>query len=612
MSSLGKSIPPEVLQQVRDRIDIIDVVSRYVALSKTGQNFKGLCPFHAEKTPSFSVSPTRQMFHCFGCGAGGDAFAFLMKREGMEFIEVVREFAQQAGVSIPDRSGGGQRVGSSSHRERYEQLHALTATWFQHQLRTSDSGKDARQYLESRGMASSTIEEFGLGYALPGWNGLSAHLEKKGFTQEEAVRSGLVVAKEGDRQSRSQRYPYYDRFRDRIMFPIANARGQVIAFGGRVLHDQEMPKYVNSPETAFFTKGRALYGLEKARTSAAQLNRLILVEGYFDVIALSQAGVKNVVAPLGTALTSDHVQAIRRFSKTVVLLFDGDPAGVSAALRTLDLFLNTGLAVKVMVLPSGEDPDTFIRTQGVEAFMDLEARAPDLLEFAVGACLGHQRMNSVEDRVRSVDDVLRILQKTSNPVEKDEYIRLVSERLGIRQQVLVERYPALLPTSSIMRGKEKIRTVVSDSRVSVPKGNPEERDLMILLLQQKLDCRHMQQLQSVTFKEPAYQRIIEVALRHVGDEGSFDQEAFRADLLNDHDSSSLVANLTLTECEFDDVSSHIKGCLEALKRKHLQLALDELIVKLRLAERGQRKEEVDSLIVEIDRLRGEKAMLMVS
>ena len=611
MSSVGKSIPPEILQHIRDRIDLVDVISRYVTLSKAGQNFKGLCPFHSEKTPSFSVSPTRQMFHCFGCGVGGDAFTFLMKREGMEFVEVVREFAQQAGVSIPERSKGGQDFCSSSDRERYEQIHAATTSWYQHHLRTSESAKHARQYLENRGMASSTIEEFGLGYAPPGWNGLSSHLEKKGFTKEEIIRSGLVVTKEADGKTQGLKYPYYDRFRDRIIFPISTPRGRVVAFGGRVLSDQDNPKYLNSPETPFFTKGRALYGLEKARSSAAHLDRLILVEGYFDVITLSQAGVTNVVAPLGTALTSDHVQAVRRISKTIVLLFDGDTAGVNAVLRTFDLFLNTGLAVKVMVLPTGEDPDTFIRHQGVEAFTELEARAPDLLEFTVGACLESRKVESVEDRIRSADEVMRILQKTSNPVEKEEYLRIVSERLGIRQQVLLERYPAL-KASPPRYGKEKGRAVDSFRRVSAPKGSPEERDLIILLLQDSLEPQHFQELQSQMFKEPAYRKIIERALQYVGEEGALDQDAFRADLLSDQDSSPLVTNLSLLNCEFEDIPGHVKGCLDGLKRKHLQHALDDLISKLRLAEREKRQEEIDSLIVEIDKLRGQKAMLMVS
>jgi len=611
LSSIGKGIPPEILQQIRDRIDIVDIVSRYVTLSKTGQNFKGLCPFHSEKTPSFSVSPTRQMFYCFGCGVGGDAFTFLMNREGLGFMEAMSELAQQAGVSIPKQGKRNPDYRSSSERERYEQIYAVTASWFQQNLHTAEVGKEARLYLKSREIASSVIEDFGIGYAEHEWTGLSSHLEKNGFTQDEVVRSGLVVTKETTGQSRNQRSSYYDRFRDRIMFPIANSRDRIVAFGGRSLNDQGTPKYLNSPETSFFSKGRMLYGLGKARKAASQFDRLFLVEGYFDVIALSQAGVHNVVAPLGTAITSDHVQTIRRLAKTVVLLFDGDAAGVKAVLRTLDLFLNTGLTVNVMVLPKGDDPDTFIRRQGVEDFKELEARASHLLDFAVTACLDQYKGNSIAERIRSVDEVLQIIQKSTNPVEKGEYIGLVSDRLGIRQQVLMERFPTLLSSSS-RRVKEKAREPVQDVRGAVPKGNPEERDLIILLLHEKLDPQYLQQLQSHMFQVSAYRRIIEIALGHIGDEGSLDFDAFRAEVFNDDDMAPVIAHLTLIESPFDNASHHAKGCLDVLKRKQLKVALDELIVKLRVAEQEQRREEVDRLILEIDRLRDQKAMLVVS
>ena len=609
-----KGIPPEILQQIRDRIDVVDIVSRYVTLSKTGQNYKGLCPFHSEKTPSFSVSPARQMFHCFGCGAGGDAISFLMKREGLEFVEAVSELARQTGVSIPKLHRGNPDYRSSSERERYEQMYATAASWFQQNLQASDLGKPARQYLETRGMTSSVLEEFGIGYAEPHWNGLSTHLEKKGFTQGEILRSGLVVTKENSLPSRNQRFPYFDRFRDRIMFPIANSRDRIVAFGGRSLNDEGIPKYLNSPETSFFTKGRTLYNLDKARKTASQLDRLILVEGYFDVMALSQTGVGNVVAPLGTAITSDHVQTIRRIAKTVVLLFDGDAAGEKAVLRTLDLFLNTGLTVNVMRLPEGDDPDTFVRRQGVEAFRQLEARASSLVNFALHTCLERSQGESIVERVRSVDEVLQILKKTNNPVEKAEYIGLVADRLGIRQQVLMERFSTALSSPS-SRIKEKTQVAAPDIRgaIPIPKGNPEERDLIILLLHEKLDPSFISQLQSQMLQVPMYRRIIEIAHRHIGEEESlFDYEAFRADVLSEEEISPVITHLTLMECPFDDVSHHAKGCLDVLKRKQLQIALDELIVKLRVAEQDQRKEDIDRLILEIDRLRDQKAMLVVS
>ena len=362
-----------------------------------------------------------------------------------------------------------------------------------------------------------------------------------------------------------------------------------------------------------------LYGLGNARKVASERDRLFLVEGYFDVIALSQAGIHNVVAPLGTAMTSDHVQTTRRIANTVVLLFDGDAAGVKAVLRTLDLFLNSGLNVKVMALPQGDDPDTFIRRQGVEHFMELESRASSLLDFAVEACLDQHHGDSVAERIRRVDQVLRIIQKTSNPVEKAEYIGVVSDRLGIRQHVLIERYPTLLSSASPgqgkqmkEKGKDSAQAVPSSLPGAVPKGNPEERELIILLLHEKLESQHFQQLQSEMFQETIYRRIIEMALGHVGDDGVLNFETFRAELFHKEDMAPVVANLMLREISFDHASEHAKGCLDVLKRKHLKIALDALIVKLRQAEQEQRKEDVDRLIMEIDRLRGQKAMMVVS
>ena len=611
MGSTTKGIPPETLQRIRDRIDMIDIVSRYVTLSKAGQNYKGLCPFHSEKTPSFTVNSVRQMFYCFGCGAGGDAFSFLMKHEGMGFMEAVRELGEQAGVTIVQDRSPLSGIKESFSRERYEHIHALAVSWFRDNLQSSQIGKGARDYLDKRGIRLESVETFGIGYASPGWNGLSRHLEKAGVTQEEMFKTGLVVKKDVDQRAQGQKQHHYDRFRQRIVFPISNLRGQVIAFGGRILEDEGTPKYLNSPETSYFSKGRSLYGLEKAREAASRLNRLLVVEGYFDVIALNQAGIKNAVAPLGTALTKDHINVLRRFVNTVHLVFDGDEAGMGAALRTLDLFINTGLTVKVLVLPSGDDPDTYIRSHGPEAFSALEEHAPLLLEYAVEACLKRQKADSVQDRVRCVDEVLRILQKVSNPIEKEEYAKSMSERLGIREQLLVNRYPTLSVTS-VKKSDRAEKTKGVPSSVIVPKGRPEERDLVILLLQGKLESEHREKLRCEAFTEPVYRRIIEMGFRYTGSDGRIDLEALQSEALHDSELAPTLAQLTLSELPFEDIQSYIHGCLMTMERKHLQSTLHELIAKLRKAEQEQRNEEIESLNIQIDNLRGQKATLMTS
>ncbi|WP_447970683.1 DNA primase [Nitrospira sp. M1] len=606
---VGKGVPPETLQQIRDRIDLIDVISRYVTLTKTGQNYKGLCPFHSEKSPSFSVSPSRQMFHCFGCGVGGDAFTFLIKREGLGFMEAVQELAKLGGVPLVLDSRGGRDDQAHSRRERYQHIHAVAAEWFHANLMDKERGKVARHYLEQRGMSEETLETFGVGYAPAGWSGLLDKLEKVGVSRDDMFQSGLVIKKEERSYEGKSGGQGYDRFRDRIMFPISNHRGQVIAFGGRGLTDEHMPKYLNSPETPLFAKGQTLYGFHKTREAASRLNRLVLVEGYFDVLALYQAGVQHVAAPLGTALTADHVHTIRRIVKTVLLFFDGDAAGVRAALRTLDLFLNTGLTVKVMELSPGDDPDTYIRSQGSEALLQLEARAPTLLDFAIQASLKDHKGASIEERVRCVDEILRILQKTNNPIEKEERIQLVSERLGIREQTLMDRYPMLRakPTRSSERTKDS-PTKPALPR-SLPKGSPEERDIVVLALQGVLTFQHIQQLRIEMFRVPEYRKTMELIFEHINADGQIDMESLCAEALQDDEFGPIVTQLTLRDAHFDDHVSHFQECLATLERQHIQYTLNELISQLRVAEQGQRSEDIQGLMEQINELRGKKAAL---
>ncbi|TAJ32352.1 MAG: DNA primase, partial [Nitrospirae bacterium] len=479
--SLGL-IPQEIIEQIKDRIDILDVVSGYVTLSKAGQNFKGLCPFHSEQTPSFMVSPSRQIFHCFGCGAGGNAFTFVMKMEGTSFPETARELARKAGVEVPAAQGARPTQDSGS-REKLEKLNEAAQAWFRQNLTNAEVGREARLYLKDRGMFEDTLEVFGFGYAPEGWDGLLKHLLKSGYTIPDLLAGGLITSKEHAGRNPKDAAGYYDKFRARVMFPIRDLRKKVIGFGGRIL-GEGMPKYLNSPETPLFNKGRALYLLEQAREAASKTATLIVVEGYFDAIALHQAGITNVVATLGTALTPDHIKTIRRYVTNVVLLFDPDEAGVRAALRTLDLFVDSGLGVKVIALPDGDDPDTFIRAQGTEVFAQLHGRAPSLLDFAVGHSLEKAGSASIEDRIRSVDEILRILQKTSNRLEKEECLKRVAERLGVNQQRLVERYPELMAKAV----RRAVGTSGPASRPAPPsdadrrlKGSPEERDLVHLL-----------------------------------------------------------------------------------------------------------------------------------
>jgi DNA primase len=602
-------IPQEVIDQIKDRTDILDVVSGYVSLSKAGQNFKGLCPFHAEKTPSFMVSPSRQIFHCFGCGAGGNVFTFVMKMEGTSFPETVRELGVKAGVEVPVTQGARPQQ-DSGNKERLEQLNEAAAAWFRKSLLDPDQGKEARAYLSGRGMTRDTIDAFGFGWAPQAWDGLLRHLTKGGCTPADLLAAGLIVQKEQAGRGLKDASGYYDKFRSRVMFPIHDLRKKVIGFGGRIL-GEGMPKYLNSPETPLFSKGRALYLLERARETAGKTtDTLIIVEGYFDAIALHQAGITNVVATLGTALTPDHIRTIRRYVTKVVLLFDPDPAGVRAALRTLDLFVNSGIGVRVVSLPAGDDPDTFIRKQGPAAFMQLQERAPSLLDFAVEHSLAQAASGVIEDRIRSVDEILRILQKTGHRIEKEECLRRVAERLGISQQRLIERYPELAAKEERLGGRRGGRQDTPAARPmsgSRFKGSPEERDLVHLLLLGQLTAGQIRALNVEAFSIPACRRIVEVALRHLDRDGRVLIRPLLDETVADPDCGPVATELSMTERHDEDVQEQIRGCLETLERKRREQALAELIVQLRAAEQAGRTDDARRLNAQVNDLRMRKA-----
>lgn len=378
-------IPEDFIQQVLDRTDIVAVIERYVPLKKAGINYQARCPFHNEKTPSFTVSPTKQFYHCFGCGAHGTAISFLMEHAGYGFIDAVKELAGNAGMQVPDDGHSHEEDG---HRSRILAHLDAASRFYRQTLRTHAPAVD---YLKSRGLTGETAARFGLGYAPDDWQGLKAAV---GDYQDAALEeAGLVIAQEGKR---------YDRFRDRIMFPIRNERGQVIGFGGRVMGKGE-PKYLNSPETPVFHKGRELYGLHEHRRAIQQADRVIVVEGYMDVVMLDQHGVDNAVATLGTAVTADQAGRLLRLADEVVFAFDGDNAGRKAAWRALENSLpqaQDGKRLGFLFLPEGEDPDSFVRAQGAESFRKLCDTAMPLSDFLFAELTAQTDLASEEGKVR--------------------------------------------------------------------------------------------------------------------------------------------------------------------------------------------------------------------
>jgi DNA primase len=591
-------IPDELISQIRERVDIADVIGQHVSLSRAGQNLKGLCPFHQEKTASFSVSPSRQIFHCFGCGSSGDVFTFLTKITGASFPDTVRELGRRAGIEVPETAfpSSSGRVAESVQLER---INESAAQWYRQNLSDAAAGKEARVYLAERGIHAETIERFGFGFA-PN-EGLVRTLSQQGYSLDDLSLAGLVgLSDHAARPGMAKRA--YDRFRRRVMFPIIDLRTRIIGFGGRAL-GADSPKYLNSPETPLFKKGQTLFALNLAREAAVQSKTCIIVEGYFDAVALHQTGIRNAVATLGTALTPDHVQILRRFATNIVLLFDPDAAGVRAALRSLDLFVNSGMTVTVVSLPEGEDPDTFVRRRGPEAFVRLQEQAPALLDFAVEQSMRTAQAGSLEDRIRAVDEILRIIQKGEHPIERDERIRLVADRLGISQQRLIERYRTVLGP----RKPGAAAPAAGAAATEKPRNHPEERELIYFLLQGQLSASDTGRLSPELFVVPLYRRAIEIALGHRGSDGRVPARETLDAMLADSECAALAAELSLLQQHCDDVTTHIRTCLDKLERKRREAELQSLIVQLKAAEYEKRDDDARRLNVRINELRMRKA-----
>jgi len=458
---LGR-IPDEIIRDLRDRADIVGLIGRYVELKKAGRSFKGLCPFHDEKTPSFNVTPDRQIFHCFGCDAGGDAIAFLMQHEGLSFPEAARTLAADCGIEIPDTEGGERGVAEGIFAAN-QIAHELYC-----ELLAAPDGQPARDYLRERGVDQETVERYGIGFAPNRWDAVRSRLQQKGVGAEVGERAGLLAPRQGGGG-------HYDRLRGRLIFPIFDVRSRVVGFGGRALFQDQDAKYMNTPESPVFRKREALYGFPFALEPLRRRERAVLCEGYFDCIALHRAGLGEALATCGTALTAEHAQQLRRRTGQIVLLFDGDTAGHKAVERALTLLLPEGLRVRAAALPAGEDPDSYLAANGVDALAELVEQAPEALELVIGRAVAAGRGTPTEkaDAVRRVAPFVALV---SDPVERSEYTR----RLSVAAQA--EPHAVELVVRAAARGSEHSVDVELDRGFTPRRDGGETRHLQLLAL----------------------------------------------------------------------------------------------------------------------------------
>ena len=465
-------IPEDKIQEIREATDIIDVISQYVTLKKRGKSFLGLCPFHSEKTPSFSVDPLRGFYHCFGCGAGGNVFTFVMEMEKVGFPEALRSLAQKAGITLPVYQEDDTRI---KETELLYLANQYAMTFFRKCLMDHSSGKNALAYLKGRGFSTEIMDTFQIGYAPGRWDGLINSAAKNAIQAGTLHRAGLAIP-------RKEKDGYYDRFRDRLMFPVFTPSGRVVGFGGRRLTDDDkIPKYVNTPETHVYHKGKLLFGLFQSKTGIQKEESALLVEGYTDVMRLHQNGFTHTAATSGTALTEQQAQVLARYTPKVHLLFDGDSAGFEAALRGVDVLMGAGLQVHITPLPKGYDPDSFLNEKNPQAMKALLDSARTFIDYSLDRLKASGRLKTPGDRARAVHGLLENVSKIRDAVERHLVIKDIAEKLGVDEDVLLHQIRT--SQKGDKAAPAAISVIISSARQAAEEG------LLSLLLEDKRWCK---------------------------------------------------------------------------------------------------------------------------
>jgi DNA primase len=542
-------------ERVKQQADIVRVSGEYVRLKKTGQNFTGLCPFHQEKTPSFSVHPVKQMYYCFGCHEGGDVFKFVMQMDKCEFPEAVRTVAEKCGIPIPrPRERSPEEHRENQQRGALVEMHREAAAFFARQLHDATEGKVAAAYLEDRGLDREAMARFGLGFAPSAGDALLRHLKSK-YPEKLLEASGLF--------SRDQSGRPYDRFRRRIMFPIANESGKIIAFGGRAMGD-DMPKYMNSPETPIYTKSSVLYHLDRAKEALRQNDFAILVEGYMDAIAVARAGITNVVASCGTSLAEPQIKLLGRFTRRVVVNYDPDAAGQAATERSLALLLEREFDVRVLALPAGADPDKFLKEQGADAYRKLLAEAPPYLDYLIGRA---QRMDrsTAAGKVAALNFLMPFVQRLPNRLLRSEWATRIASELRVDEPVLRE---ALRRAAAERRGEVKAK-----GELLAPPVKPDERQLMQMLVESEgFREKLAREISSAGLHRGLEtEKIFEVLVSHTG--GRPDPATLAA-RLEEKDRRLLFE--ILFEPSVERTWEEAESCLDSLRNRRIAEELAEL------------------------------------
>ena len=588
------------IEQVRTASDIIEVIGAYFPLKRAGASFVAVCPFHREKSPSFHVSSSRQAFHCFGCHKGGDVFRFVQDYESVTFVEAVQRLAQRA--SIPLQYEGGVGPDRNQHvKETLREIHEQITRRWQIALSSEAQGQIARDYLAQRGVTEEAIKLFRLGYAPEAWDDTVNWCKSKDFDLEMALQAGLILKKEETDR-------YYDRFRGRLMFPICDEQGRVIAFSGRILQgDEKTAKYVNSPETPIFTKGKVFYGLDKTKRPILDAGFVVICEGQLDLIACYMGGVRNIVAPQGTAFTPDHARMLKRYAEEVVLCFDSDNAGQNAAVRILDSLLGAGLAIRVAVVPAPHDPDSFIKEFGGEAFDRLVRSAGGFFDFYLDRLCLQNDVNSDRGRLAVLRDMGMAVNKTANSVMIDKYVQKTALRLGVSAEAVRQEFRKLKATPERVSSEQSLAEDEEEAEAEVRrvvKPSSQEQWLLKLVMSSEEVLPQAATLLDLNWIQNGLVRQILQSRLTPGEDGHYPSVAALMGSLPDEESRRLVSETAVESRPIPNPLTNLTDLLITLRNQNVDRELEGL--KRRLADPSVPDEERFALPSQINALRMQK------
>lgn len=564
-------IPEEMIEQIRSANDVVDVISEYVQLTKRGRNWFGLCPFHGEQTPSFSVTQDKQIFHCFGCGAGGNAITFVMDIEQIPFQEAVSKLGARVGIELEVEPSTISVEPVSKEESHMKEAHTFAMDYYHHLLLNTEEGEQALHYLEERGFSEALIEQYGIGWALPGWDSLTTLLARKGFDLVEMEKCGLIIRKEN-------KDDYFDRFRERIMFPIKNEFGHVIGFSGRVLKkDSQDAKYMNSPESPIFQKSKILYNLDVARPVIRKKRKVIVMEGFMDVMAAAKAGITNTVGTMGTSLTQQHVSKLKRLTDSVTICYDGDSAGWEAAKRASELLMSENVKTEIALLPDQLDPDDYVKTYGPEAFQtQIIDRPHAYLAFMMMAARKNKNFQYENDTLQYVQEVLEHLIVKSSPLERDLYIRQLSKETNISEDAINQQFRKIEGKSLRQQSKPSAKKMDEMTPVKNKKLQAIDRAEKLLLSHMLHQAEIVEQIHQEhglhVFIHDPYEAIFVRLIGFYDEFAQADTHRF-LESLNDNELRKLVMEATLTERDPEHAREEVSDCLRQINKHRIELQI---------------------------------------